>query len=255
MHTFDQQLIRGSINPFVAEGERYNEYRPTYPPEIYSFLFSVASGRNLAWDVGCGGGQVAQVLAQSFKQVIATERSEAQLKNAAFAPNIEYRVEVAEKCSLEDHSVDLITVGEAMHWFRLDDFYREAHRVLKKQGILAAWCYWLRPENMLLNNILKKFDTEIVNAFWLPDVDIVRDYYREIEFPFEEIQAPELTMRALWSVDQLLGYMDTWSASQQFMRVNNIRPTELVRDEIMAIFPRETLQEFTWKLGLRIGRK
>ena len=33
--------IRGSMNPFTAEGERYDEYRPTYPPDLYSCLFSV----------------------------------------------------------------------------------------------------------------------------------------------------------------------------------------------------------------------
>ena len=44
----------------------------------------------------------------------------------------------AEESGLADHSVDAITVGQALHWFDVDRFYAEAHRVLKPGAGLAA---------------------------------------------------------------------------------------------------------------------
>ncbi|WP_211263129.1 methyltransferase domain-containing protein [Thioalkalivibrio nitratireducens] len=38
---------------------------------------------------------------------------------------------------------DLITVGQALHWFDFPAFYAEAARVLRPGGVLAAWGYGL----------------------------------------------------------------------------------------------------------------
>ena len=54
---------------------------------------------------------------------------------------VDYHVEPAEHVSLGDSSVDLVTVAVAIHWFNFDEFYREVRRVLKPDGILAAWTY------------------------------------------------------------------------------------------------------------------
>lgn len=55
--------------------------------------------------------------------------------------NIEYRLESAEQCTIEDKSIDLITVAQAIHWFDFNVFYKQVHRVLKPGGIIAAWAY------------------------------------------------------------------------------------------------------------------
>ena len=47
----------------------------------------------------------------------------------------------SENILLDDSSADLITVAQALHWFDLNLFYPEAHRVLKERGTLAIWGY------------------------------------------------------------------------------------------------------------------
>lgn len=49
----------------------------------------------------------------------------------------------AEHSGLSDHSADLITVAQAIHWFNFDVFYAEVRRVLKPKGCLAVIGYGL----------------------------------------------------------------------------------------------------------------
>ena len=75
---------------------------------------------------------------------MATDPSAQQIENCASDLKITYLVEPAEKSSLSTGSVDLVTVGVALHWFNFDMFFPEVKRVLKKGGIIAAWAYFLR---------------------------------------------------------------------------------------------------------------
>lgn len=42
---------------------------------------------------------------------------------------------------LSDASVDLITVGTALHWFDVERFCAECSRVLRPGGVLVAYSY------------------------------------------------------------------------------------------------------------------
>ena len=59
---------------------------------------------DLAWDAGCGNGQLSVKLAARFAHVIATEPSRSQLDAAEQHPRVEYRCEPAEQSSLADAS-------------------------------------------------------------------------------------------------------------------------------------------------------
>jgi hypothetical protein len=65
---------------FSDRSELYAKYRPTYPPELYSFLISNVDRREQAWDCGTGNGQVARELSKYFDKVYATDISEQQIK-------------------------------------------------------------------------------------------------------------------------------------------------------------------------------
>lgn len=49
-------------------------------------------------------------------QVVAQDQSASQIKEAFKLPNVEYSVARAEETGLPDHSVDLVTVAQALHW-------------------------------------------------------------------------------------------------------------------------------------------
>ena len=135
-----------------SDGEFYRQYagkyaacRPIYPRPLLEYVSGLAPAKTFAWDCGTGNGQAAKTLATFFKHVVGTDHSLEQIALASTAPNVEYRAAEAEASGLVDHSADLITVAQAVHWFDLEQFYREVNRILKTDGIFAVWCY-RRPQ-------------------------------------------------------------------------------------------------------------
>ena len=126
---------------FSGHAAAYHAARPCYPDALFDWLADAAPARGLAWDAGCGNGQASVALAARFARVHASDPSAAQIANAEARPDIAYRIEPAEHCSLPHAGADLVTVAQALHWFDPARFYAEVRRVLKPRGVFAAWCY------------------------------------------------------------------------------------------------------------------
>ena len=65
---------------FSNHAADYAKFRPTYPQEVFDFLYDLIEEKNDAWDVATGNGQVAVELTKHFKQVLATDLSAQQLE-------------------------------------------------------------------------------------------------------------------------------------------------------------------------------
>ncbi|KAJ6917099.1 hypothetical protein NC652_019473 [Populus alba x Populus x berolinensis] len=112
-------------------------------------LAALTPDHSLAWDVGTGNGQA---VAEHYKQEIATDISEEQLKRAIPHPRVHYLQTPLTMSDDElvhllggENSVDLITVASAVHWFDLEKFYPIVKRVLRKPGGHALECYKTLP--------------------------------------------------------------------------------------------------------------
>ena len=240
---------------FSGHAADYRAYRPTYPPELFTFLASLAPARDLVWDCGTGSGQAAVVLADHFARVFATDASAEQVKNARPRPNVEYAVAPAEACPLPDASADLVTVAQALHWFDLPRFYAEVRRVCKPGGALAVWSYDLHSVNAAVDPVLARLQDEFVGPYWPPERALVDAGYRTILFPFAEVPAPAFEMTATWDLPTLVGYMNTWSATKRFEAANGFNPLDRLAADFAAVWgDPATTCPVTWKLALRVGR-
>ncbi len=240
---------------FSRQSADYAKYRPSYPDELFDWLASLTAVHDLAWDVGTGSGQAALGLARHFQHVIASDAAEAQLRNAAAHERISYKVMPAEQSDIADASVDLITVAQALHWFDFDRFYREAVRVLKPDGVIAAWTYGLNEISPEVDAILRHYYSEIVGPYWLPERRHIDAHYRTIPFPFTEIQAPSFRMEMRWSLEELLGYLDTWSAGQRYHQVHGHNPLDLIREPLARAWGSiHEARIVSWPIYLRVGR-
>jgi ubiquinone/menaquinone biosynthesis C-methylase UbiE len=151
---------------FSGHSGSYAEYRPRYPNSLFSFLSASCGNHRLAWDCATGNGQAALALTPYFERVIASDASEKQINEADKHPVIEYRVARAEASGLDEHSIDLITVAQAMHWFDIPAFMDEAKRVLVPGGILAIWSYERCQVNPDCDEAINELYLDIVNAYW-----------------------------------------------------------------------------------------
>ena len=238
---------------FTKQSDGYAKYRPDYPDGLFEFLASVSPSKELAWDCATGNGQAANGLAKYFAKVIASDGSEKQIKNAAQNEKIIYKVFPAEKVEIKSSTVDLITVAQALHWFNFDKFYLEAKRILKEGGVIAAWMYDLIRVSPEIDLITKKFDKEILVKYWPAERRLYYDHYESIPFPFKKLNAPEFEMTAEWTLENLLGFLSTWSAVQKYKERENSDPLDLIRNDLLKAWDNEKSRKVNWELILKIG--
>jgi SAM-dependent methyltransferase len=240
---------------FSRQATEYARFRPQYPSALFEFIAVAAPNDELALDCATGNGQAAIALAEHFRKVIAIDASAEQIANAQPNERVEYRVASAESTGLSAHSVAAISVAQALHWFDREAFYVEARRVLQPRGVLAVWAYnYLRisPE---VDPFVRRFHDEIVGPYWPPERKLVGRGYRELPFPFEEIETPAFQIEVRWSLAHLLGYLRTWSATQRFMAANHHDPVELVASDLEQAWGNPAKEKLAiWPLTVRMGR-
>ena len=240
---------------FSAHASTYAKFRPVYPTELYEFLFSQIQGKQVAWDCGCGNGQVAGRLADHFERVEATDISQKQLEQAVRKPNINYQLAPAENVPMSDKSVDLVTVAQAIHWFDFDKFYKEVYRVSKPGSLIAIWCYSLLTVNKKVDAIILNFyENTLGDRYWDAERRYVEEQYQTIPFPFDEIETPEFVIRVSWTPDHLIGYLNSWSAVQHYIRDTNINPVEKISISLRDAWGEQEQQDVVFPLFTRIGK-
>ncbi len=236
----------------------YVRFRPGYPDQLLAFLVDSSPHTELAWDCGTGSGQVACALAERFARVQATDASEKQLAQATDHPRVSYRCAPAQESGLAPESVGLLTVATAVHWFNLELFYREAARVLSPDGVIAVWTYapdLLAPAGV--GEVVRELGEELLGADWPPGIDWVRSCYKELPFPFREFEVPRFEYALRWSLDDLMGWIGTWSAVHRYRARTGLEPLEGLRARLTAAWPVPDGGVTGLKLPLykRVGRK
>jgi SAM-dependent methyltransferase len=240
---------------FTTQSAQYAQYRPTYPAAIFDWLGDQVKTRDTAWDCACGNGQATRDIAARFQCVIATDLSAAQIAHAPALPNVEWRVAHAEDSGIESASVDLITVAQALHWFDLPRFWQEVRRVLRPGGVIAVWSYGvfvIEPPN--ISAICQHFYEEVVGPYWPPERRIVEAGYGALEFPFDEIIAPPFEMQVEWSLDALLGYLGSWSATARYTQDRGASPIPELRERLAVHWPPTQSLAIHWPISMRVGR-
>jgi SAM-dependent methyltransferase len=222
----------GFRNHFSRLAGDYARYRPRYPDALFEYLASVAPARQLAWDCGTGNGQAALGLAQHFDRVVATDASAEQIAQAQPHDRIEYRVAPAEHTALPTGACDLVTVAQAVHWFDLDAFYAEARRALKPDGVLAVWTYHLPAIAPAVDAVVSDYYSRVLAGYWPERFHYVHERYQTLPFPFAPLAVPAFDMSAAWTLDQLAGFLASWSASQRYLEREGRHPLTLVWDRL-----------------------
>lgn len=237
---------------FSGHSKLYAAFRPTYPVELFDFIFTHIQRFDLAWDCATGNGQVAGELSNHFKQVCATDISQQQLDHAVQVKNISYSLQAAEQTNFNAEQFDLITVGQAMHWFDLDKFYAEVKRVSKKDGLLAVWGYAVCSVNPAIDAIFLDFYNTTVGPYWDNARKLVEDEYQTIPFPFQEIKTPRFFIKVEWTLEQFTGYLSSWSATQKFIKDKKYDPVPDVFKVFQPLWTGKKVVSFP--VFLRLGK-
>jgi ubiquinone/menaquinone biosynthesis C-methylase UbiE len=240
---------------YSSYAKQYAQSRPMYPEALFSYLASLVEQHSLAWDCATGNGQAALALAKHFKRIIATDISAEQIKHAIPHRQIEYRVATSEQSGLDDKSVDLVTVASALHWFDLDSFYAEVQRVVRLGGGLAAWSYHVGYVEPPFDQVFFHFYRDILYDYFAPGARLVDDRYDNITLPGEPMDGGEFFVSAKWNLEQMQGFIKSWSGTQQYIKEKGEDPVALIGDELKQLWGHpENIQSLRWPLFIKISR-
>lgn len=217
---------------FSQDSGNYGKFRPTYPEELYNYILTKVKSTEMAWDCATGNGQVASKLSDYFKKVEATDLSNNQLEYAIRKTNITYSRQVAELTNFPGHHFDLITVGQALHWFNFDAFFNEVKRVLKPEGVFVAFGYGLNSVSPAVNEIINDFYHNTIGPYWDEERRYIDDQYQSINFPFSHIEHRKFEYQVAWNVNHYMGYLNTWSAVKHFIKANNFNPVDELVEQL-----------------------
>jgi hypothetical protein len=140
-----------------------------------------------------------------------------------------------------------------LHWFATDKFFNEVKRISKPDSILAAWSYSLLYISPEIDEQIRSFYTNIIGPYWDAERKYVDEEYKTIPFPLQEITAPKFTMEYYWTIKELEGYLNTWSALQKFIAANNYNPVPEVIEQIKPYWKNERMK-IIFPLHIRMGR-
>lgn len=239
---------------FSLQSDRYAKYRPTYPPDFFEYLNSIVFKKQNAWDCGTGNGQVAQELAKTFCRVFATDISQAQIDHAVKADNIIYSRQAAEQTHFQDDQFDLIVTAQAIHWFNFEQFYSEVRRTSKDPAIVCIVGYSRVEISDEIDKMITHFYGEVIGKYWDEERKYIDQQYATIPFPFEEIQTPTFMNIQYWTLEHLMGYLNTWSAVKHFIGQNGYNPIVQLRSKIEQLWGNAPTRAIRFPLLLRIGR-
>ncbi len=211
---------------FTGKAEAYRLARPDYPQTLLDFIATLVPGKAKIADIGAGTGKLTALLAKKFPDVIAIEpnhdmRKELRIALANF-PKAQIISALADHTELPDHSLDAITVAQALHWFDPIAFRTECARILKPNGIVFSiyntFSYY--DENAKIKRTEGHSETSALSFF---------KNREELEFPNPQTYTREkwLTFMSSHSHSPLA---DDENYSEYFAEVNAIFDREAEND-------------------------
>ncbi len=129
---------------YSGKAEGYAAHRPDYSHDAISSLIELTGlgSTTVVADVGSGTGNMSRHILRHAARVFAVEPNDEMRHQAErlLGDDVAFTsiAGTAEQTTLPDASVDLIAVGQALHWFDDGPANREFSRILKPGGLLAT---------------------------------------------------------------------------------------------------------------------
>jgi SAM-dependent methyltransferase len=179
--------MKNNVSSFTGRVEEYAKYRPGYPEQIISLLenkIEFDQAKDIA-DVGCGTGRLSRLFLTNGNLVFGVEpNEEMRLMSEKLLSKFINFISVdgtAEETKLATSSVDIISVGQAFHWFDLKKAKKEFKRVLRKDGhVVIVWNERTNSSQVMkaVNKILKSLNQEREEAEKnLVDKNLLNTFY------------------------------------------------------------------------------
>lgn len=224
----------------------YDIYRPKYPPEYFDRILSKIplNNRMNFLDLATGTGSVLFPLSQHFSNLsLGIDISDKQIETALkkIDPNSKKNIQL-KKMDIKDVSdymalnklekFDLITIGEALHWFDVPFALKNIkENWLKENGmlsILAYICIGLKYnvkdlEKRKLGNEKYYQFYDVVKSYFECDREEIKNGYKNYPFDkfFTSKEMEEDYIETEMTTNELIKYVKTFSAYNTYYEKNH----------------------------------
>ena len=193
---------------FSSRVENYIKYRPNYPQEIITFLKEkgILLNNSIIADIGSGTGILSELFLKEGNLVYGVEpnpdmrkASETLLEDYSNFTSINGS---AESTGLNDSSVNLITAGQAFHWFDINEAKKEFVRILRPNGfVIIIWNNRRKSGNNFSSDyekLMRKYGTDynLVRKSEI-NIDNFYKYKKKMFYIFQKLDYPGLKGRFL----------------------------------------------------------
>jgi SAM-dependent methyltransferase len=202
--------MSNSTRRFSSRVDNYIKYRPSYPPEVVALLASKCglTPDALVADIGAGTGLLAELFLKNGNRVFGVEPNRemraAGERLLADYSNYTSVDGTAEATTLGDLSMDIITAGQAFHWFDRTKSRAEFARILRPGGWVAlVWnerrvdsTPFLEAYEQLLRTYSSEYETlnhrqidqATIAAFFAPGTFALHTFANTQIFDFEGVK-------------------------------------------------------------------
>ncbi len=199
-----------STRRFSSRVDNYVKFRPSYPPEVVALLAAECglTPDALVADIGAGTGLLAELFLKHGNRVFGVEPNremrEAGERLLTDYPQYTSIDGTAEATTLDDQSVEIITAGQAFHWFDRTKARAEFARILRPSGWVAlVWnerrvdsTPFLRAYEQLLRSYSSEYETlnhrqidqATIAAFFAPGTFTLQSFTNTQIFDFEGVK-------------------------------------------------------------------
>ena len=225
------KMVEDFTRRFTGRALFYSTSRPSYPSRILDILRAEIGfdQTHVVADIGSGTGLLSELFLTNGNRVMGVEPNDdmrrfAEKSLGKFSKFLSVRG-TAERTSLEAAIIDLVTVGQALHWFDCEAASREFTRILKPNGHV---CVVYNDRNNQ-DSFMKEYD-QIVSRYARDraNVPTIDQAYLSRFFRNHEYSQFSLSNEQLLDLEGLLGrmtsasYMPSPSDKEQFASMKEV---------------------------------
>lgn len=162
----NEKSIKRTSKQFGTQVENYNKYRSVLPKEFYNSIFDLNKREKVekVLDLGCGTGKSTENLVKKDIEIFGCDHDSKMLYQAKKNSlergfGIKYKKCEAENLPFQDNYFDIVTIGNAFHWFANKKAVKNIERVLKPRGLLFIYWKQIDKEDIKLRRkIFRQFN-------------------------------------------------------------------------------------------------
>lgn len=208
---------------FNTSEENYDRFRPGYPEELFSDIFSYTGLKQGSFviEIGTGTGQATLPFLQKGCKVTGIELGDrlSEYARQKFRTYENFRIITGDFCDVElmPDSCDLVFSATAFHWLPVEESLQKVKKILRPGGALAL--FWNHPfpnreddpTNAASRQVYDKYRPSPKKQIEFAEKDLAVWKDRLADAGFDSIEAKLYRRKRTLTTEQYIGLLNTYS--------------------------------------------